>query len=507
LHSEKNDDKLEVMKKIFIILLFYYFIILLFPSLTWAALPGDPGCTYTGPHNPGDPPAGTSCQNDWETPLGCGGRSACDWCSEWAFGPEQEFIEAVESDEMSLPPWIFEVTKNLMLTSDVAIAGVPVEVAQGPTGPVYARKGGAISIVTNLVSYLYHIQPASSVEYLADVSQNLGLVSPVYAQGLGWTAFSPILNLWKIFRDISYLAFVMIFVVIGFMIMFRAKIDPQTVISVQNALPKIVVTLLLITFSYAIAGFIIDLGRLSTKVVANVLVDKELILVGYTGSEKQDRLQDLLNANVFALVNPLRNIDFLIKHLKEAGIPVVSTLTKIPIIDQLTVGLVFRLAGFFIMFKIFFALIGPYIAVILSVVFAPFQLLIGALPGTTGGFTGWLKQLIANVLVFPVTFVMLAMAAVFKGYSEAAWVGGSAEWGVLERKYQISWFPATIGNWGAAAGDLICFGILFTIPKVVEIVQSVLQIKPSPWTGAAGEEIKAGVARIPFIGGSIAKSM
>src|SRR3990172_12628792 len=53
------------------------------------------------------------------------------------------------------------------------------------------------------------------------------------------------------------LAFVMI--VIGFLIMFRRQIDPHTVISIQNALPRIVLTLILITFSYAIVGLLIDL--------------------------------------------------------------------------------------------------------------------------------------------------------------------------------------------------------------------------------------------------------
>jgi len=45
----------------------------------------------------------------------------------------------------------------------------------------------------------------------------------------------------------------------AFMIMFRVRISPQTVITVQSALPKIIFTLILITFSYAIAGFLIDL--------------------------------------------------------------------------------------------------------------------------------------------------------------------------------------------------------------------------------------------------------
>ena len=35
--------------------------------------------------------------------------------------------------------------------------------------------------------------------------------------------------------------------------------SPQTIVTIQSALPKIVVTLILVTFSYAIAGFMVDL--------------------------------------------------------------------------------------------------------------------------------------------------------------------------------------------------------------------------------------------------------
>ena len=82
---------------------------------------------------------------------------------------------------------------------------------------------------------------------------NVGITQPVYAQGIGFSALTPTLQVWKAFRNLSYFLFIIIFIVVGFMIMFRAQINPQTVVTVQAALPKIVVTLIMITFSYAIA--------------------------------------------------------------------------------------------------------------------------------------------------------------------------------------------------------------------------------------------------------------
>ena len=53
--------------------------------------------------------------------------------------------------------------------------------------------------------------------------------------------------------------------------MFRAKINPQTVVTIQSAIPKAVVALILVTFSYAIAGLMIDLMYLLIGLIFGVI--------------------------------------------------------------------------------------------------------------------------------------------------------------------------------------------------------------------------------------------
>ena len=55
------------------------------------------------------------------------------------------------------------------------------------------------------------------------------------------------------------------------MIMFRMKINPQTVINIENALPRIVVAMLLITFSFAIAGFLIDMMYVLIAIIISLV--------------------------------------------------------------------------------------------------------------------------------------------------------------------------------------------------------------------------------------------
>ncbi len=114
--------------------------------------------------------------------------------------------------------------------------------------------------------------PASGVAWIQNSLENAGFIPKTYAaEGLGFATIKPFINLWKALRDVSYLALVLVIVAIGFMIMFRMKLNPQTVINIENSLPNIVVSLLFITFSFAIAGFLIDLMYLSIVIIISVI--------------------------------------------------------------------------------------------------------------------------------------------------------------------------------------------------------------------------------------------
>lgn len=139
------------------------------------------------------------------------------------------------------------------------------------------RSGGALGALSTGMIALGSTPPAHPVEYLADLGQNFG-IKPAYAQvgGSGASVISPILDLWKLTRNFSYFGFILVFMSIGFMIMFRQKLNPQTVISAQNALPGVVIAMILVTFSYFIAALIIDLGFVTTQLTGRYLASSKL---------------------------------------------------------------------------------------------------------------------------------------------------------------------------------------------------------------------------------------
>lgn len=133
----------------------------------------------------------------------------------------------------------------------------------------------------------YRSPPASGVYWAYSSLEKAGFVPKSYAaQGIGFAAMKPIADLWKIFRDAALTILVIVVVTIGFLIMFRVKINPQTVISLENALPRIVITIIFIVFSYAIAGLLIDFMYVIIAIFASLLNRGDAIqkfLTGGTG--------------------------------------------------------------------------------------------------------------------------------------------------------------------------------------------------------------------------------
>ncbi len=150
----------------------------------------------------------------------------------------------------------------------------PVKNAQGAiqTVPVLSSvnlSGGALGATTSIIAALYMNPPVRTADYLASLGQGFGIVKQANAQvvGSGAGVLSPILSLWQVSRNISYLIMIIIFVIIGLMVMFRQRINPQTVITAQTALPGLVIGLILITFSYFLASLITDVSFLGVNVV------------------------------------------------------------------------------------------------------------------------------------------------------------------------------------------------------------------------------------------------
>ncbi|HOK59966.1 MAG TPA: hypothetical protein PK432_03210, partial [Candidatus Dojkabacteria bacterium] len=90
----------------------------------------------------------------------------------------------------------------------------------------------------------------------------------------GYNYLKDVVHLDKIWRsslNIVYLFSIIIFIIVGFMIMFRKNLPGNTTVTVSKALPQIIISLVLATFSFAIVGIIMDLGKVGINLSRSII--------------------------------------------------------------------------------------------------------------------------------------------------------------------------------------------------------------------------------------------
>lgn len=108
-----------------------------------------------------------------------------------------------------------------------------------------------------------------------------GVNTSVYAQdGFDVLQSINISDLWDKIRLLSYSFFVIALIAAGFMIMFRHKIGGQMAVTIFNTIPRIILGLILVTFSFAIVGIMIDFGAMLINVITGILGLTDPLVVG-----------------------------------------------------------------------------------------------------------------------------------------------------------------------------------------------------------------------------------
>ena len=365
---------------------------------------------------------------------------------------------------------------------------------------------GIVGSIGNLITKTYSSPPASSTEYIAQIKQNLHdkkIIPEAIAadEGVGFIGLNPILNLWKAIRNIAYLFFVIIFIVMGFAIMFRVKINPQTVIGIQTILPKIIALLLLITFSYAIVGLLVDIMYLVFYLILNLMESNDIVNV--------DNIFIKMASGQWGLILSFF-INGLVGGLVGVG-SVISVLVGAPII----VGIGLNIGGLFIggwilnlivllailiaYTKTFFSLIKAYLGIILKLIFSPIILLGGVFPGSKT-IGSWFRSLLADLSVFPTTMICLVIAYLFMMQGILGIVPGvidsaqNAVFGTMEVTGQMI-APPIISLWGQDSKTILTLlglGMLLMMNKYVEMIKEALQVPPFKHGVAIGENLNAG---------------
>jgi len=418
-----------------------------------------------------------------------------------------QFEQAVyQTEEMNLQSYVYETMKAIAGSVVTKITGCLSCDEEGRK-----QNPGLVMNIGSLVATAYANPPASGKQYLAYLQEKMDIIQPAYAQeSAGFRAMEKVLPVWTAFRNISYVFFALILVLIGFAIMFRVKISPQAVITIQSALPKIVVALILITFSYAIVGLLIDLMYVLTHLMISIFASIPLI-----GDWKVQNLYDLVNEIPFMQTGISPN--------QKAIISAFFSFLIVPIFAfffLLTMGpigwLIAVITIIFILFTFLrcaWTLLKAFAMIVIHLVFAPFEILMGTLPGSNA-ISNWFKNVLANIAVLPTMVAMFFLSSylIFAGISGVVsdpveflrliitgWLPGiGGIWASLN-----GLFGRQIGNWQFLSSlilPLTGLFILFMAPKVSDIIKSFITGEPFKYGAAIGQTFGPITSPLKFAG-------
>lgn len=300
--------------------------------------------------------------------------------------------------------------------------------------------------------------------------------------------------LWSKTRAIAYSLMVITLIIIGFAIMFRSKLGGQTSVTIFNSIPRVVVGLLLITFSFAIVGIMIDFGAVMVRIVAQLfadqintplVVDTPLSILGGVFDVFSGRTTGL---KLFGAGLGLSTIITGLSQFFSGGFSVRGLLGTggivVVFIYLFIIGVLL-----FVSVRVYFVLLKSLVLILLDTVMLPLYIVMGIVPGRGSIITTAFRRLTKSILTFPVVFFFvnvgfyinaLGLKLTFPDQFTAGFSGGSA----------------LIGQIGAFFLPVICFYYAAEAPKMID---SFLKGEKNSLE-AANQSVKNSISKIPVVG-------
>ncbi|HOZ44715.1 MAG TPA: hypothetical protein PLN39_01765 [Candidatus Dojkabacteria bacterium] len=315
---------------------------------------------------------------------------------------------------------------------------------------------------------------------------------------------SGITPLWTRTLNIAYVFFVIVMIIGGFMIMFRHKLGGQTMVTLGNVLPKVIVSLIVATFSFAIAGIIIDFGGLLISIIVNIL--------GITDANPISNLGPIMGSvfrgglgTTAGIVGSLGSLLGLGTILKAGGIAALTGFGPFFLAGLGGVGLLFALVVLVIIFvgavNVVLTLLKAYLQLLISVIIGPLQITFGALPGGSSAIKNWVTSILKNVLVFPVVFFIINLP-------NALQAGGDINLRLpakLVYEDPSTYDPNGIGVAGGLFLGILKIFVLFFAAQAPKFIEGIFPANSNKGLAGGFEAAKASMSKVPLVGGLFGK--
>lgn len=249
-------------------------------------------------------------------------------------------------------------------------------------------KGSLIHIAYALEGATEDPLPFNLAYYFNRQVEKIPFAGPALAQSrtdFGGPFLEVTYDLWSITRDAAFALIAIVMIVIGMMIMTRKRINPQTMVTVQYALPRILIAFVLIAFSYVIGATIASTAwvlRRSANDIVMSLISPHMTL--------------LLQLGVIVVIM-VEAVLFAAIIFSSGGAAII-----------LLVAMIAAAAVFAMLVEIRIFMV--YLKMIVMIITAPIQFAMGAIPGQEKSTINWFKGMGAKALSIFLMRVITSMA-------------------------------------------------------------------------------------------------
>jgi hypothetical protein len=290
------------------------------------------------------------------------------------------------------------------------------------------------------------------------------------------------------------------------MIMFRSKIGGQTLVTLGNTLPNIIVALIGVTFSFAIAGIIIDIGGVIMVILADIIETiggfENVVTLESFGSIFKAfgglfdfNLGDPQGKGFLSILGGGAGAVSAIGWILAGGPGtaflggLVGLLIILAILGVVTVGVI----------KVLITLIKAYLGILVGVVTGPLQIAISAIPGKSKGFVNWMLSIARNVLVYPITFAILNFPGIlFSANNEGGLsLPGPDKLTLPQSQGAVDQSTDLVSGFMIFILQII---VIFAASNADKYAQAILPPTTSKEGATAAAAVKQGIQGIPLVG-------
>ena len=217
--------------------------------------------------------------------------------------------------------------------------------------------------------------PVNYAYFFQDYAQRIPVVNQTaFAQTYQQPLINEIFVLWKVMRNLAYGLMAVVILIVGLLIITRKKISQQVVVSVQYALPKIVISMILITFSYPI-------GAAIASVAWALYNSGPLIVESLAGVGEFATAQELFAAGLASAAIIVTGV--IVALLGTAGVGMFVTVALIILVVALIIAWLAVIVKAFIV----------YVKMLIHIIAAPLMFVYGAIPGNDDQTVNWFKKM------------------------------------------------------------------------------------------------------------------